>query len=82
MTAIVDMFPNQLRKDKRREMFIALVCLVSFIIGLSMITNVSKCLFISSLLGALPSKQIQDNFENGWVGPGLAQKNNWKIVPK
>lgn len=46
VTAIVDMFPNQLRRDKRREIFIAIVCIVSFFIGLSMVTNVSKHLFI------------------------------------
>ncbi|KAK2168453.1 hypothetical protein NP493_1231g00013 [Ridgeia piscesae] len=39
VTAIVDMFPNQLRRDKRREIFIALVCFVSFLIGLTMVTN-------------------------------------------
>ena len=46
VTAIVDMFPNQLRRDKRREIFIALVCFVSFLIGLTMVTNVRTYLYV------------------------------------
>ncbi|CAH0394010.1 unnamed protein product [Bemisia tabaci] len=39
VTAVVDLFPGFLRKGKRRELFIALVSLVSFLIGLTMVTK-------------------------------------------
>lgn len=42
ITAVVDMFPRYLRKGRRREYFIFFTCLVSFLIGLSMVTRVSK----------------------------------------
>ncbi len=44
MTAIVDRFPNQIRRGYRKEALIGVVCLFSFFIGLSMITNVSAVL--------------------------------------
>ena len=46
ITAVVDEFPQQLRRGYRREMFIALVCVVSFLIGLSMVTEVNKKIFV------------------------------------
>lgn len=39
VTAVVDVFPKQLYRKNRREIFIAVVSLVSFILGLSMVTN-------------------------------------------
>ena len=41
ITAVVDMFPRYLRKGRRREYFIGGTCLISFLIGLSMVTRVS-----------------------------------------
>lgn len=41
ITAMVDLFPGYLRVGKRREKFIALTCLVSYLIGLTMVTRVS-----------------------------------------
>jgi SNF family Na+-dependent transporter len=40
VTAVVDVVPHILRVGKRREVFIAGVSTVSFLIGLSMVTNV------------------------------------------
>lgn len=41
VTAVVDVFPRTLRKGHRREYFIFFVCLLSFVLGLSMVTRVS-----------------------------------------
>lgn len=41
VTAVVDLFPNVLRSGRRREMFIIAVSVVSYAIGLLMVTNVS-----------------------------------------
>ena len=41
VTAIVDVFPRELRKGHRKELFIGVVCLVSFLIGLSMVAKAS-----------------------------------------
>ncbi|RWS21281.1 sodium- and chloride-dependent taurine transporter-like protein [Leptotrombidium deliense] len=39
ITAVVDMFPKYLRVGRRREWFIGGTCLISFVIGLSMVTR-------------------------------------------
>ncbi|ELT92206.1 hypothetical protein CAPTEDRAFT_221230 [Capitella teleta] len=39
ITAIVDVFPRQMRRGYRREVFIAVVCLCSFFVGLPMVTE-------------------------------------------
>ncbi len=41
VTAVVDLFPGYLRYGRRREWFIGGTCLVSFLIGLTMVTRVS-----------------------------------------
>uniref|UniRef100_A0A915L9S8 Transporter n=1 Tax=Romanomermis culicivorax TaxID=13658 RepID=A0A915L9S8_ROMCU len=38
-TAIIDEFPQYLRKKHAREIFVAVVCFVSYLIGLSMVTE-------------------------------------------
>lgn len=40
ITAIIDLFPNQLRKGYNREYFAAGYCFVSFLVGLSMVSYV------------------------------------------
>lgn len=39
VTAIVDLFPQHLRRGYRKEMFTAFVCMIWFLIGLSMVTE-------------------------------------------
>lgn len=39
ITAVVDLFPGYLRVGKRREWFIGFTCLISFLIGLTMVTR-------------------------------------------
>ena len=46
VTAIVDRFPQYLRRGYRKEMFTALVCVVWFLIGLSMVTEVNRIKFL------------------------------------
>ena len=41
VTAVVDVYPNFLRRGKRKEIFILICCMISFFVGLSMVTNVS-----------------------------------------
>lgn len=39
VTAIVDLFPDTLRRGRRREMLVGVVCLVDFAIGCTMVMN-------------------------------------------
>ncbi|KAK6474043.1 sodium- and chloride-dependent taurine transporter-like isoform X1 [Huso huso] len=39
ITSLVDLYPSFLRKGYRREIFIAIVCFLSYILGLAMVTN-------------------------------------------
>ncbi|XP_033730217.1 sodium- and chloride-dependent taurine transporter-like, partial [Pecten maximus] len=39
ITAIVDQYAHVLRRGYRKELFIALVCFVSFLVGLSMVSE-------------------------------------------
>lgn len=41
VTAIVDQFPKHLRRGYRKEMFIGFMCVVWFLVGLSMVTKVT-----------------------------------------
>ncbi|MEQ2187495.1 hypothetical protein GOODEAATRI_005284 [Goodea atripinnis] len=41
ITSIVDLYPSVLRKGYRREIFIAVMCFISYLLGLAMVTNVS-----------------------------------------
>lgn len=40
ITSLVDLYPSFLRKGYRREIFIAIVCFMSFLLGLTMVTEV------------------------------------------
>ena len=42
VTAIVDLFPQHLRRGHRKEIFIGLCSIFWFLLGLSMITEVIK----------------------------------------
>lgn len=45
VTALVDMYPGIFRKKNRREMLILIVSILSFLVGLVMITEVSELAF-------------------------------------
>lgn len=40
ITSLVDLHPSFLRKGYRREIFIAVVCSISYLLGLTMVTEV------------------------------------------
>lgn len=42
MTASMDMFPRQLRKSGRRELLILAVAVICYLIGLFLVTEVSR----------------------------------------
>ena len=46
ITSFVDTFPS-LNGKKRKHIFVGIMCIIQFLIGLSMVTNVSSTLIIS-----------------------------------
>lgn len=44
ITSLVDLYPSFLRKGFRREIFIALICSISYLLGLTMVTEVGGSL--------------------------------------
>lgn len=40
---MVDLYPSFLRKGYRREIFIAILCSISYLLGLTMVTEVGGC---------------------------------------
>lgn len=42
ISAVVDQWPNLLRRGYRKEIFIGVVCVFNFLIGLSMVSRVSR----------------------------------------
>ena len=49
VTAIVDWIPHHLRRGYRKELFTAFICLIWFLIGLSMVTEVQKPFLLCSV---------------------------------
>lgn len=45
ITSLVDLYPSFLRKGYRREIFIAIVCSISYLLGLTMVTEVGGWYF-------------------------------------
>lgn len=41
ITSLVDLYPSFLRKGYRREIFIAIICCISYLLGLTMVTKVT-----------------------------------------
>ena len=55
ITSLVDLYPSVLRIGYRREIFIAVMCCISYLLGLTMVTKVStltalQCNFMHYML--------------------------------
>lgn len=48
ITSLVDLYPSFLRKGYRREVFIAIICCISYLLGLTMVTKVTASPNITS----------------------------------
>lgn len=42
MTSVADLYPQQVRRGYRRELLLLAICLVCFLVGLVMVTPVSR----------------------------------------
>ena len=60
VTAVVDLFPRFLRRGYRKELFTAFVCVIWFLIGLSMVTEVIILTYSDSLLRQILTSTVLD----------------------
>ncbi|KAF3828882.1 hypothetical protein GH733_003146 [Mirounga leonina] len=72
VTSLVDLYPSFLRKGFRREIFIAFVCSISYLLGLAMVTE--GC-FIFSLV-----KYIPLTYNKVYVYPTWAIGLGWSLA--
>lgn len=61
ITSIVDLYPSVLRKGYRREIFIAVVCFISYLLGLAMVTKVSARALVLGEAPRRPLVRPEDN---------------------
>lgn len=57
ITSLVDLYPSFLRKGYRREIFIAIVCFMSYLLGLTMVTEVNATVKYT-FMKHFPSKSV------------------------
>ena len=87
VTAIVDLFPKKLRRGHRKEMFIGFMCLVWFLVGLSMVTKVffilcyllSRELISNWLKFQLVNKVLFKSFHLNRTSSRLRSFNNFPL---
>jgi len=75
VTAIVDLFPNHLRRGYRKEMFIGFMCIIWFLFGLSMVTEGGMFVFqlfdtYSASGSALLWVSLFQSIAIGWIYGG------------
>ena len=75
VTAVVDLFPRFLRRGYRKEIFTAFVCVIWFLIGLSMVTEVSILTYSDSLLRLILTSAVLEQCAEAGYQQIIVKKN-------
>ena len=75
VTAVVDLFPRFLRRGYRKELFTAFVCVIWFLIGLSMVTEVIILTYSDSLLRQILTSTVLDQCGEAGYQQNVVKKN-------
>ena len=76
VTAVVDLFPRFLRRGYRKELFTAFVCVIWFLIGLSMVTEVIILTYSDSLLRQILTSTVLDQCGEAGYQQNVVKKKN------
>ena len=80
VTAVVDLFPRFLRRGYRKELFTAFVCVIWFLIGLSMVTEVIILTYSDSLLRQILTSTVLDQCGEAGYQQNVVKKKIKKFV--
>jgi len=79
VTALVDMYPNIFRKKNRREALIVLISILSYLVGLVMLTEVfwaqTTCVVLAGPV--CPPQQRRGGLAGGGVRAGAESRACW-----
>ena len=80
VTAVVDLFPRFLRRGYRKELFTAFVCVIWFLIGLSMVTEVIILTYSDSLLRQILTSTVLDQCGEAGYQQNIVKKKKMQIA--